>query len=99
MELWEGFLWGLFGGIVAELLGWFKLRHLSPEEMPHSFTNRYYWGCTISMVLVGGIVVVAYMRSGVQPNAIMAVNIGASAPLILGSLINQTPPLPPGNID
>jgi hypothetical protein len=51
------------------------------------------------MILTGGILVVAYLRSDVKVNAIMAINVGASAPLILGVLVSQSPPIPPGKID
>ena len=51
------------------------------------------------MIVVGGVLVVAYLRSEVKVNAIMAINIGASAPFILGALVSQSPPIAPGRID
>lgn len=99
MGLCEGFLWGVLGGIFAELLGWFKLRHQAPDDLPIQMKTLYYWIVTVGMILAGGILVIAYLRSDVKVNAIMALNVGASAPLILGALINQSPPISPGRID
>jgi hypothetical protein len=99
MGILEGFAWGILGGGVAEFLGWHKLRHQSPDDLPLWMASPYYWSVTLGMVAVGGILVVAYLRSDVKMNAIMAINIGASAPLLLGSLVSQSPSLPPGRID
>jgi hypothetical protein len=99
MGLVEGFLWGLLGGCLAELLGWFKLRHQAPEQLPAWMGTFYYWMCTVLMIGAGGLLVIAYLRSEVKLNPITAINIGASAPLLLGSFISQTPPVPLGRID
>jgi len=99
MSLWEGFLWGVLGGFFAELLGWFKLRYIAPDDHPDWMSTKYYWIVTCLMMLAGGMLVVAYMRSQVNVSSIMALNVGASAPLILGALVNQAPPIPIGKID
>ena len=99
MGLWEGFFWGLLGGGLAELLGWFKLRHQAPEDLPKWMKTYYYWGCTILMTAMGGLLVAAYIRSDVRLNAITAINVGASAPLLIGSFISQAPPISPGKVD
>jgi len=94
--LWEGFGWGILGGLFAEVLGLYKLRHQTPEKLPLWLRSRFYWAVTCIMIFVGGLVVVIYMRSGFTVPAILAVNIGASAPLILGSVLGQAPRLEPG---
>src|ERR1700730_6174921 len=99
MGLIEGFAWGFLGGLLAELLGLFRLRHTSPEDFPTWIRTGYYWMVTVGMTLAGGILVVAYLRSDVKINAIIAINLGASAPLLLGSLGSQAPPVPPGRIN
>jgi hypothetical protein len=99
MSLYEGFFWGFVGGGIAELLGWFKLRHQAPAELPTWMRTRYYWGCTLLMMASGGLLVIAYMRSEVKLNAITAMNVGASAPLLLQSFISQTPNIGPGRVD
>jgi len=51
------------------------------------------------MFMTGGLLVVAYLRSGVEIKPILAINIGASAPLLIQSFVAQTPPIPPGKVD
>ena len=55
MGIFEGFLWGLIGGVFAELLGWFKLR----QQIPNLPTGTSYWIITGLMILAGGVMVVA----------------------------------------
>lgn len=95
----EGFWWGALGGFFAELLGWFKLRHEAPANLPVWFRTLYYWACTLGMILAGGVLVIAYLRSDVKLNPITAINLGASAPLLLGSFAGQTPPIDPGRVN
>jgi hypothetical protein len=89
----QGFFYGLLGGVFAELGGWFKLRQVVPKQLPEWIKSWFYWFTTILMCLAGGGLVVAYLKSGVTIVPILAVNIGASAPLILGSLGSHVPRL------
>ena len=99
MEIWEGFLWGVFGGFLAELLGLFKLRHHALATFPQWLKSPFYWFITTLMILAGGGLVVVYLKSAMSLNALLAVNIGASAPLILGTLVSQVPQIPIGRVD
>ena len=81
MGVWEGLVWGLVGGLFAELLGWFKLRQQIPSILP----GAYYWMITGLMILAGGLMVVAYLRSNIPLNPLLSINVGAAAPLIIGS--------------
>lgn len=95
----EGFGFGIFGGFLAELLGWFRLRHATPasvREWPRLWT---YWVPTILMILAGGGIVLVYTKSGAALNPILALHIGASAPLIIAGLIGQVPRIDPGAAD
>jgi hypothetical protein len=51
------------------------------------------------MVLSGGILVLIYLASDVPLKPILAVNIGASAPLLIGTFIAQTPAFPTNKVD
>jgi hypothetical protein len=51
------------------------------------------------MILSGGGLVAIYLKSSIHVAPILAVNIGASAPLILGTLVAQVPAIPPGNVN
>ncbi len=99
MSLIEGFFWGVLGGLLAELIGLFRLRTVSSQDLPDWLRTFYYWVVTVVMILAGGILVVAYLRSEVKINAIIAINLGASAPLLLGSLVSQAPQIPTGRTD
>jgi hypothetical protein len=99
MGLLEGFLYGLFGGMLAELLGLFKLRHQAPGNLPAFLKSGYYWIVTLGMIGAGGGLATVYLGSGIRLIPILAVNVGASAPLIIGSLVAQAPPVNLGRTD
>lgn len=84
-------LYGMFGGGLAEVLGLWRLRHTAPAELPHYLRSPFYWVMTILMVTSGGIVAFTYIKSGISLSPILAVNVGASAPLIIGSLTATAP--------
>jgi hypothetical protein len=91
MCLLEGFIYGVIGGIFAELLGLFKLRQESRETFPKWISSVFYWVITALMTLAGGALVVVYLKSGIDLKPIIAVNIGASAPLLIGAFVAQAP--------
>ena len=69
-----------------------------PDDWPEYTLKWQYWVVTLLMILAGGLLVIAYLRSQVMVNPIMAINIGASAPLLIGALVSQAPPIPAGRI-
>jgi hypothetical protein len=103
MELAENIGWALLGGLVAELLGLFEIRRTLPGEWPHWLRSKGYWCITAGMVLAGAVVVLAYERSGMKLSALVAMNVGASAPLALRQLTSvvtrQPSPPNPAKID
>jgi hypothetical protein len=94
-----GFLFGLFGGVLAELLGLFELRRHARKDLPKWLKSPFYWIITILMVLAGGGLVVAYIESDIAMKPILAINVGASAPLIIGTLVAKVPRIKPGTSD
>lgn len=93
----ETFLWGIFGGIGAEAGVVFALRYRLPAEYPYWLKSKVYYLVAGIMVLLGGGIALAYSRSGTTLNALLAMQIGASAPLILRKLSETVPekPVPP----
>ena len=94
MELngfWPLFLAGCFGGALAELVKWFGLRE--SVNLPTYVRSGLYWVITALMVVCGGVLATLYGTQRVT--AILGVNIGASAPLIMASLA-RTVPVPAG---
>jgi len=93
------FLLGVAGGFVAEFLGLFKLRKEAPELWPKYLKTPIYWTISIAMMVVGGGLVILYIASDATVTPVLALNIGASAPLILQVLTAQAPDVPLGRID
>jgi len=98
MHLMEAIVWGLIGGFLAELAGMVEVSRTSPGDRPYWVRSPFYWIVVMAKVLAGGIVVLAYDRSGMSLNAIVAMNVGASAPLawktVSGALPRHTTPDP-----
>ena len=99
LQIPEGFLYGMFGGFLAELLGLFKLRRQTLASLPEWLKSPFYWLVTGMMIFAGGVLVAVYLKSKIPLNPLLAVNVGASAPLIIGSFVEQTPPISPGRTD
>jgi len=99
MSAWSGFGWGILGGLFAEVIIWNGLRRELHKGLPDWSRSAWYWLVTAVSWMVGGLLVVVYIESGSSLNAILAVNIGATAPLILSRAFLQVPPVTPGRVD
>ena len=75
------FALGFAGGLVGELLGLHELRRSAPAELPKYLKSGFYWFVSFLMACVGGGLATLYGTGDVQ--ALLAMNIGASAPLYL----------------
>ncbi|MBI1923831.1 hypothetical protein HYR99_06230 [Candidatus Poribacteria bacterium] len=94
------FLWGIFGGIVGEGLVWYNLAKRKPDDLSHLLPQEpIYWVIIAGRILVGGILVVAYLRSGISIQPILAIHVGITTPAIVGSLASQAPSISPGSSD
>ena len=92
----EALIFGVIGGIVPELVALYRLRR--EPQLPAWFKSPIYWAITLVMIAAGGGLAVVYVKSGVNLNAIIAINVGASAPLILGTVSKEVPNVKPGRI-
>jgi hypothetical protein len=90
-EMIETIGWALFGGLVAEFIGIFELRHKVLADLPYWFRSKFYWASVLGMIVVGGVLALAYLRAGMNLNALLAINVGASAPLALRQAISNVP--------
>jgi len=78
---------GCAGGLLAELLHWWNLRE-SPQ-LPGYINSAFYWLITFGMIFAGGFV--AWIYFGEKADAIVAVHVGISTPLILQKLVTSVP--------
>ncbi len=95
-DCWKMIVWGFAGGCAAELLQWFRIRKELHRGIPDWAKSWSYWAVTIAMVGMGALLVFMY---GIESNPVLAFNVGASAPLILKSLVEQAPQIDPGNVE
>lgn len=91
-------VFGFAGGAAAELVQWFGLRFTFHRGLPDWSKSWLYWLVTFLMAVSGGGLVYIYALSGTPLSPILALNVGASAPLLLGKLIQQTPPIDSGRV-
>jgi len=78
---------GCAGGLLAELLHWWNLRE-SPQS-PAFAKSPLYWSITMAMVLAGGFT--AWVYFGNRAEAIIAVQVGLSTPLVLQKFVTSVP--------
>ena len=95
---WSGFLCGFAGGLVAEFLVIYNYRERAFRNWPQHFHSRTFWVIEVLMWVLGGLLVVAYMLSNTPMSVILAVNVGASAPLILYGFTKYSPTMSPGTV-
>ena len=77
---WEVFLVGTVGGCLLELLHWYALKR--DERLPPYIRNPFYWVVSALMALTGGLLALLYF-GGAKTEAITALHVGLSAPLML----------------
>lgn len=85
---WPVFLVGCLGGALGDVLGIVEARKTGAPSYLRSF---FYWVCLVLLALIGGGLTALYGVDNVK--AVLAVNIGASAPLIIKSLASAAPRL------
>ena len=73
-------LLGMLGGCIPIFNDLYRLRTQGP---PIYIRSVFYWIMEIIMVLAGGGIVYVYIATGSQLNPMLAINIGATAPLII----------------
>ena len=74
---------GALGGALLELIHWWNLRRRN-SRLPKYAKSPFYWAVTVLMALAGGAVSVFYF--GNQAEAMLALHVGVSTPLILQKL-------------
>jgi hypothetical protein len=75
----EPVVWGCIGGLLGNLLLLLHHASLKKEDRPALLSDPWFWILTL-----------AYLRTGVYLPPV-AINIGASAPLIVEKLLSSAP--------
>lgn len=78
------FCYGALGGVLAEFLIFWKHRFTPADQLPMDIHSLRYWGTVVGMSVMGGSLALAYSSNATIP-PILAINIGVSAPLIIGN--------------
>jgi len=81
------FFAGALGGALTELLHWWNLR--TSDNLPAYAKSVRYWLLTGFMVAVGGLM--SWVQLGREAEAMVAVQIGVAAPLVLQKLVTSLP--------
>ena len=99
MSCFSYFFWGCIGGIFAEFLKWYRIRETLTDNMPKYIKSKFYWILTIIGIIVGGICVVIYTKTGVNMNIVLAIHVGGTSILILEKIFATVPQIEKGGVD
>ena len=89
-------VYALIGGLIPEFVRVYGLRDKTADLWPEYLRRRGYWVITALMILAGAGLAKVYLDSGVHFSPFLAINVGASAPVLLRGLITTTPTITPG---
>jgi hypothetical protein len=94
----NSFWFAVFGGLAINVLRLADLAKTPRSERPETFSDPIYLVQFFVLPFIGGGLAYAYHLSGTILSPILAINIGASAPLIFKSLGSAIPPIGPSKI-
>lgn len=86
MTLWMA----AFGGVAVHLLALVELQNVARDRRP-DFKDLLYWLPFAISPCLAAVVAFAYAQSGTVLSPILAINVGASTPLILRTLASASP--------
>ena len=87
----EPLVWGAVGGLLGHLLILLNHSKLSKQDRSLTFVDRWFWIGWFIEALLAVVVTLLYLRSGITLPPLLAINVGASAPLIVQRLISSVP--------
>jgi hypothetical protein len=99
MTTYEVLIFAFCGGLAVNVLRLCELQTIPRAERPATFSDPLYVLQFVFLPLAGAGLAYMYQRSGTNLNAILAVNIGASTPLILKSLASAAPSISKGRVN
>lgn len=90
-DIWTAAFYSSVGGIAVEVVALFKLRKKGKNAFPDYLASKFYWITTILMIAVSAVITSGYVVDGQHLGAILCMNTGATAPLIIGNWTKETP--------
>ena len=89
---WSGLGLGLVGGCLPEAIAMYKLRAIDVKNWPSHYRLASFWVIQVLAIAVGGLLVVAYVEwSAAKLTWLIALNLGASAPISIEAIISAAP--------
>lgn len=96
----EAVIWGGVGGVMGVLSDLFAWQKVPEAERPWWFKSWVFWFTNLLLLPVsGGVLAFAWSRSGVELTAMVAINLGVSAPLVISRLSLAAPIPSPGKVE
>ena len=93
------FWFGVLGGLITEFVGVSRHRVDAGKEWPQHLRSAGYWAMGAGWILLGGVFAWLYQgQGGVQLSRLLAVNIGATAPLLAEQLARTLPKPETGSV-
>jgi hypothetical protein len=93
----ETLVYATVGGVIPEVVFFYNLRQQSPQLWPTWLRTFSYWAITLVMIGVGTGLAKVYLDSGVKFSPLLAIQVGATAPVALRKLIGSAPEVEPGS--
>ena len=87
MEGWQPFLLGVVGGIAFDFIPLYSFRW--DEARPPWIKSWYFWITGLGMWIFGGGLAYLYHQQLSEFSPILALHVGASAPLLIRRLVGQ----------
>jgi hypothetical protein len=81
--MWVTFLFGFLGASLSNVLSVYEFAKLPSTARPPYLTNAFYWLSVFLLSCLGGGLTLLYETSGTHLPPLLALNIGASAPLLM----------------
>jgi hypothetical protein len=90
-------LWGIGGGLLGNLLRLVRVANTPREGRPILFSDPWYWIQFVVLASLGGFFALLYEKSGTHLTPVLAVNVGAAAPVIAQQFLSGASPVDPAN--
>jgi hypothetical protein len=95
----EGTMWGCIGGFGGYFFGYLRLTQERPDKVAKWFFKKEVLILSLFLAIihafVGGLACFAYIQSNHSFDIWLALNIGASAPLLFANVAAKTPAIDP----